>query len=133
MWCKSRLIPSLEFFYWILFPHLGQNFALIFTKEPQELQDNPLDKFCFGKRDLSGGGKTPGVEKTAAAEMIEGGVPGPGKVDAVTCDVCCPIPGGIGLAIVEPEVRPLDILSRDFFSSKITLTDRNSNEEYDTT
>jgi hypothetical protein len=134
MWCKSRLIPALEFFFYrILFPHLGQNFALIFTEDPQELHGDPLDKLCFGKSAGSGGGKTPGVEKAAAAEMIEGGCPGPGKVDPVTCDACDPIPGGIGLAIVEPEVRPLDILSSDFLSSKITLTDRNSNEEYDTT
>ena len=109
---------------------MGQNFALDFTGEPHELHDDPLDELCFGMSAGSGGGKTPGVEKAAAADIIDGGWPSPGKVDAITC---CPIPGGIGLAIVEPEVRPLDILSRDFFSSKITLTDRNSNEEYDTT
>ena len=39
-----------------------------------------------------------------------------------------------GLAIVEPpEARPPAILSSDFFSSKITLTDKNSSDEYDTT
>ena len=109
---------------------MGQNFALDFTGEPQELQDGPLDELCLGMSAGSGGGKTPGVEKAAAADIIDGGCPGPGKVDAVTC---WPIPGDIGLAMVEPEVRLPDILSRDFFSSKITLTDRNSNEEYDTT
>jgi len=109
---------------------LGQNFALDFTGDPQELQDGLPDELCLGMSAGSGGGKTPGVEKAAAADIIDGGCPGPGKVAA---DTCWPIPGGIGLAMVEPEVLPLDILSRDFFSSKITLTDRNSNEEYETT
>ena len=111
---------------------MGQNFALDFTEDPQELHVGPLEEPCFGINAGSGGGKTPGVEKAAAAEIIDGGCPSPGRV-AATCDDCCPIPGGIGLAIVEPEVRPLDILSSDFFNSNITLTDRNSNDEYDTT
>src|SRR5574340_93518 len=122
MWCKPRL-DSIRIFCYILFPHLGQNLALVFRAEPQELQTGPLE-LCFGKSDGSGRGSSPGVEKAAAAEIIDGGWPGPGNVDAVTCDACGPIPGGIGLAIVEPpEVRPPAILSSDFFNSKITLTD----------
>ena len=108
---------------------MEQNFALGFAVDPQELQVEPDEELCFGKRAGSGGGKTPGVEKAAAADTIDGGCPSPGKVVAVTCDAWDPIPGGIGLTIVEPEVRPLDILSKDFFSSKITFTDKNSSEE----
>ena len=73
------------FFFQILFPHLGQNFALDFTGVPQELQDGPPDEPCLGISAGSGGGRTPGVEKAAAADIIDGGCPEPGKVDAVTC------------------------------------------------
>jgi len=52
---------------------LGQNFALDFTEDPQELHEDPLDKLCFGMSAGSGGGKTPGVEKAAAAEIMDGG------------------------------------------------------------
>ena len=69
MWCKPRLVS--EFFY-ILFPHLEQNLALAFRAEPQELQTGPPE-LCFGKREGSGLGSSPGVEKAAAADMIDGG------------------------------------------------------------
>ena len=47
--------------------------ALAFTADPQELHVGPLDELCFGISAGSGGGKTPGVEKAAAAEIIDGG------------------------------------------------------------
>lgn len=125
-----RRKPRLDY---ILFPHLEQNFALDFRADPHEPQTGPLG-LCFGNNAGSGRGSSPGVEKAADAETIEGGCPIPGSVDAVICDGGGPIPGGIGLAIVEPPAaRPPAILSSDFFSSKITLTDKNSNDEYDTT
>lgn len=49
-----------------------QNLAVAFTLEPQELHVGPTED-PFGNRDGSGGGSTPGVEKAAAAEMIDGG------------------------------------------------------------
>ena len=62
---------------------MEQNFALAFRANPQELQTGL--ELCFGNNDGSGLGSSPGVEKAAAAEMIDGGCPGPDKVDAVTC------------------------------------------------
>lgn len=49
-----------------------QNLAVAFTWEPQELHIGPVED-PFGRRDGSGGGRTPGVEKAAAAETIDGG------------------------------------------------------------
>ena len=52
---------------------MGQNFALAFTEDPHELHIGPPSELCFGMSVGSGGGKTPGVEKAAAAEIIDGG------------------------------------------------------------
>jgi len=67
-------------------PHLVQNFELTLTKDPQELQVRPPEGLCFGRRDWSGVGSTPGVENADAAEIIDGGRPAPGNVAAVTCE-----------------------------------------------
>jgi hypothetical protein len=62
---------------------LEQNLALGFTAEPQELQTGPLGAL-FGNSAGSGLGSSPGVENAAAADMIDGGCPGPGKVETDT-------------------------------------------------
>ena len=72
------------FYQDILFPHLEQNLALTFRADPQALQTGPLG-LC-GMSAGSGRGSSPGVENAAAADIIEGGCPGPGNVEAAICD-----------------------------------------------
>jgi hypothetical protein len=61
---------------------LGQNLALGFTEELQELHTGPLE--LFGINAGSGRGSSPGVENAAAADIIDGGCPGPGNVETDT-------------------------------------------------
>ena len=115
-----------------------QNFAFCRKSEPHE-EHFPPD--CLGTSDGSGVGNVATSLKPSPADITEAGPPtgfcavpgrGPGCIPpAIIPGV--PIPGIKPGDCVPPGAKPPDTLSIDFFNSKITLIDKNSNAEYATT
>jgi len=94
----------------------------------------------LGTSDGSGVGNVPASLKPPPAEITDAGPPTgfcavPGRVAGIPPGIIpgVPIPGIKPGDCVPPGAEPPDNLSIDFFNSKITLIDKNSNAEYATT
>jgi hypothetical protein len=116
-----------------LLPQLVQNFAFGRKSEPHD-EHFPPD--CFGSNDGSGVGNVPALLKPPPADITDAGPPTgfsavPGRVPGIPPGIIpgAPIPGIKPGDCVPPGAEPPDNLSSDFFNSKITFIDKNSNAE----